>query len=148
MSCETPFLKSTVANVDPGNYTTLLAWSLVEIVFGVITASLPTLAHILPGGVNSTVNHSGTAVSHTGHTLTQTQSRGGYNDQSVPSKPRLGADEYGIMRQDEIELSSSAASEVDVESGAPSVPYDHKAMSHRLDEKQPPRYGPLDYNAR
>lgn len=137
------------------NYTDLLAWTLVEMVFGVITANLPTLAFLLPGKMTSTRDYSATANSRTNGTFTsQRQDR--RREEGYEFKSYLGRDEEGIMRQDEVELSSAAASEADIEAlhSTHYVPYDRKAPAMfsrsmpKMDDKQPQRYGPLEHEGR
>lgn len=133
------------------NYTELLAWTLVELVFGMITASLPALAVLLPGRGKSVAGHSTTpytagSVNITRHTGAM-QSR-----QEADYKPYFGKeDDVGIMRQDEYEMSSTAASDVEIDAvqSSHALPGQKSATTHtraipRIDDTQPSRYGPLE----
>ncbi|KAK5120367.1 hypothetical protein LTR85_006306 [Meristemomyces frigidus] len=148
--------KSALKSDALWNYTTLLGWTLVEITFGVITASLPTVAFLLPGGVRSAADYSATADSHVNPTFT---SRRQHTDRDRPTafKHHMGEDEGDerIMRQDDIELTSTAASDGDLDALATSavVPYESKGgaavysrSAPRSDGKLPGRYGPLEYD--
>lgn len=137
----------TSADRAPGNYTTLLAWTLVELTFGVITASLPTVAFLLPGGADTTKDKTASAfsknISHTRDTFRE-RTRAATTSKN---------DEV-IVRQDEIELTSTEASEADWDSLRQSrVPYAQKRVTYersltRNDGTQPGQYGPLEPHAR
>lgn len=137
-----------------GNYTDLLAWTLVEIVFGVITASLPTLAIFLPGGLRSGTTY--TVWQVTGPSATQ------YSQYQYPPSERLNSwaqyksyDDEGIMRQDHFELESAATSVRSIEGGevriAQAMPHQRQSAilissghSNRSEPNQPGQYGPLE----
>ena len=141
-------MNSPAADSSAGNYTALLGWVLVELVFGVITASLPTLAFLLPGGMSSTADDSATAQSQNNTIHSQRQNK--TQERPAMFKLDLGADHIGIMCQDEVELTSLAASEVELEGGP--LPYEckvtvmHSRPLPKSEEEQPDRYGPLEYD--
>lgn len=131
-----------------GNYTTLLAWTLVELTFGVITASLPTIAFLLPGGANTTKDNTASAFSKN-----ISQARDTFRERTTRGTTTSKSDDV-ITRQDEIELTSAEATEADWDSLRQSrVPYAQKRVTYersltRNDGSQPAQYGPLEPHAR
>ncbi|KAH7392175.1 hypothetical protein DE146DRAFT_132968 [Phaeosphaeria sp. MPI-PUGE-AT-0046c] len=84
------------------NYTTLLAWIMVELVVSLVAACAPTLAYLLPRSVFSTHDVSLSAVKSTGHnSAAGLGSRSSRNNHSLRSRARNVDDGDSLSEEEE-----------------------------------------------
>lgn len=84
-----------------GNYTGILAWSIVELTVGVLTASLPTLAFLVPGWTSTSSSSSSSANINRRPSEVETKSR---TKQRPPRQQTPESDTVGIMRTTDIDI--------------------------------------------
>ncbi|KAK8220930.1 hypothetical protein IWZ01DRAFT_477862 [Phyllosticta capitalensis] len=110
-SAMTLVAKSRLKSDALWNYTDLLAWSLVELVCSVLAASLPTLGSLFSRGARET-QASGSYESHltfasSDYRSSEFRSAGkSRHDTHHSNHSDVESDTLGIMRRDEIELTS------------------------------------------
>lgn len=84
------------------NFTTLLAWTLVDLTCGVVAASLPILSALIPSFKPRTQNYPPSSARYGGRTLAGSN----FSNHQPEGAERLHSKDSceGILRKDEIEL--------------------------------------------